>query len=143
VVHYQLSKYDQTHVRTAVAGAARVLQAAGATEVVTSQYRPVRWLPDRETFDSFLQRLDAAGFGVHDMVYGSWHQMGTCRMGKSADSVVDQFGEVRALPNVFVADGSLFPSASGVNPMISIAALAYQIAGGIDSRLPHGDMPYA
>jgi choline dehydrogenase-like flavoprotein len=56
-------------------------------------------------------------------------------MGHSPQSAVDAFGEVRALRNVFVADSSLFPSASGVNPMISIAALAYQVADGVHRRL--------
>ena len=39
VVHYALSRYDQNHVRIALFAAARILQAAGAQEISTSQYR--------------------------------------------------------------------------------------------------------
>jgi choline dehydrogenase-like flavoprotein len=135
VLHYTLSKDDQAHVRTALIGAARVLHAAGAREVFSTQYLPVSWFPDHEPIERWLARVDAVGYGVHETVYGSWHQMGTCRMGRSPEAAVDPFGEVRALPNVFVADASLFPTASGVNPMISIAALAYQVAHCVQTRL--------
>jgi long-chain-alcohol oxidase len=137
-IDYRLSSYDQQHVRTAVAGAARVLQAAGAREVTTSQYRRVRWRPDREPLDDWLSRVDRVGYGVHEAVYGSWHQMGTCRMGRASDSVTAQSGEVHGLANVFVADASLFPTASGVNPMITIAALAHQVAQAVHARLDQG-----
>jgi choline dehydrogenase-like flavoprotein len=137
VVRYALSGYDQRHIRTGVVAAARALAAAGAREIFASRYRSVSWFPEREALDTWVARSDALGYGVHDLVYGSWHQMGTCRMDRSAQSAVDPFGEVRALRNVFVADASLFPSASGVNPMISIAALAYQVAQSVHRRLDH------
>jgi choline dehydrogenase-like flavoprotein len=135
VVRYALSGYDQAHVRTGVIGAARVLAAAGAREIFSSHRRLVNWFPDRESIESWIARADTVGYGVRDVVYGSWHQMGTCRISRSAEAVVDATGQVRGLPNVFVADGSLFPSASGVNPMISIAALAYQVAGCVHRLL--------
>ncbi len=37
-------------------------------------------------------------------------------------------GEAHAVRGLYVADASLFPSASGVNPMISVAALAHYVA---------------
>jgi choline dehydrogenase-like flavoprotein len=55
--------------------------------------------------------------------------MGTARMGGSADSsVVDASGEVWDLPGCYVADASLFPTAIGVNPQITIMALATRVA---------------
>jgi choline dehydrogenase-like flavoprotein len=137
VLRYALSRYDQAHVRTGVIAAARVLAAAGARAIFSSHYRRLSWVPEREALDTWVSRLDALGYGVHDVVYGSWHQMGSCRIDGSAQSAVNAFGEVRGLPNVFVADASLFPSASGVNPMISIAALAYQVAQSVHRRLDH------
>jgi choline dehydrogenase-like flavoprotein len=65
------------------------------------------------------------------------HPMGTMRMGRrpdrargasSEDSVVDGFGAVRGIPNLFVADGSLMPTATGYNPTLSIQALAWWVA---------------
>ncbi len=59
----------------------------------------------------------------------SAHQMGTCRMGDSPQSgVVDLTGRVFGLENVFVADASVFPSASGVNPLLTVCALAHFLA---------------
>jgi choline dehydrogenase-like flavoprotein len=137
-VEYHLSRYDQRHVRTAVVGAARVLHAAGAREIWTTQSRRVCWTPRRERLEAWLSRVDAIGYGAHETVYGSWHQMGTCRMGRPWDSVVDGSGELHALENVFVADASLFPTASGVNPMITIAALAHYVSRRIHARLDQG-----
>ncbi|MGH2628244.1 MAG: GMC oxidoreductase, partial [Anaerolineales bacterium] len=36
---------------------------------------------------------------------------------------------------LYLADGSLFPSASGVNPMITIAALAHHVARAVEASL--------
>jgi choline dehydrogenase-like flavoprotein len=72
---------------------------------------------------------------MHQTVYGSWHQMGTCRIGHRSNAPVDELGELRAVKNVYLADASLFPTPSGVNPMVTIAALAYQVAQNVDQRL--------
>ncbi len=140
VLHYALTRYDQNHVRIGLVAAARILQSAGAREISTSQYRTVTWRSG-ESLDDWATRADSVGYGVHQTVYGSWHQMGTCRIGRSSDSAVDAFGEAHGVRNAFVADGSLFPSASGVNPMLSIAALGYQVARQVHARLHQGTRP--
>jgi long-chain-alcohol oxidase len=62
--------------------------------------------------------------------------MGTARMGGSAEtSACDWDGRLWGSPEVVVCDGSAFPSASGVNPMITISALAHMNAGALASRL--------
>ncbi len=59
----------------------------------------------------------------------SAHQMGTCRMGADPEtSVVNEQGEVHGYKGLYVADSSIFPLPSGVNPMISILGLAHWIA---------------
>ena len=45
--------------------------------------------------------------------------------------VCDQRGAVFGLPGAYVADASLFPASSGVNPMITIMALAKHVARGL------------
>lgn len=65
------------------------------------------------------------------------HQAGTCRMGRDpASSVTDPFGRVWGHENLFIADGSLHPTNGGFNPVLTILALAYRVAGAILERAP-------
>jgi choline dehydrogenase-like flavoprotein len=58
-----------------------------------------------------------------------WHIMGTARMGENPDdSVVDASGRAHDVENLFVFDGSVFPTSSGVNPTATIAANALRCA---------------
>jgi choline dehydrogenase-like flavoprotein len=62
----------------------------------------------------------------------SAHLMGGCAMGRDAsDSVTDGWGRVHGFPWLFVADSSLFPQCSDVNPYITVMALADRVAEGI------------
>ena len=55
--------------------------------------------------------------------------MGTCRMGSRQEtSVANLRGELWDLPGCYVADASLFPTAVGVNPQVTIMALATRVA---------------
>jgi len=42
--------------------------------------------------------------------------------------VVNEFGEVWNYPNLYVSDGSIIPTALGVNPSATISALSERIA---------------
>ena len=65
-----------------------------------------------------------------------WHLLGTARMGTDpATSVTDARGRMHEVPNVVVADGSLFPTAGAVNPGATIGALALRIADGVAEDL--------
>ena len=56
--------------------------------------------------------------------YGA-HAMGSCRMGRDPrTSVVNEFGQAHDIPNLFVADTSVFVTGSGVNPTLTAMALA-------------------
>jgi choline dehydrogenase-like flavoprotein len=58
-----------------------------------------------------------------------WHLLGTARMGTDpGNSVTDGQGRCHAVPNIIVADGSLFPTVGAVNPGSSIGALALKLA---------------
>jgi cholesterol oxidase len=53
------------------------------------------------------------------------HPLGGCPMGRDArESVVDTYGAVFGYPGLYVADGSVMPGPVGVNPSLTIAALA-------------------
>ncbi len=137
LVHYRLSPYDQQHVRLGVQAAAEVLLAAGAREIFSSQDRVISLAAGRRTqLRAWLDRVDRVGYGTQRMGYLSAHQMGTCRMGSRAvTSVVNGSGETHEVKRLFVADASLFPSASGVNPKITISALAHYVAQQIKAQL--------
>ena len=72
----------------------------------------------------------------------SAHPLGGCPMGDDASNgVVDSFGRVFRGKNgntrydgLYVADGSIIPSSLGVNPSLTISALAYRIAFDIVGR---------
>lgn len=54
-----------------------------------------------------------------------WHLLGTARMGTDpTDSVVDEFGRAHDCQNLFIIDGSVFVTSSGVNPTATIMANA-------------------
>lgn len=58
-----------------------------------------------------------------------WHLLGTARMGDDpATSVVDQFGRAHDVSNLYLIDGSVFPTSSGVNPTATISAIALRCA---------------
>lgn len=60
------------------------------------------------------------------------HPLGGCNMADSAaQGVVDDRGEVFGYPNLFVMDGAVVPTALGLNPSRTIAALAEQAAARI------------
>jgi choline dehydrogenase-like flavoprotein len=134
---YPLSRVDQRHLREGVRRGAEVLAAAGAVEVVSSTVRPVRWRPGVDGgVEEFVAGVDRVGYGANQMSYFSFHQMGTARMGTDPEtSVVDADNQVHGTPGVYVMDGSCFPTASGVNPMISIAAIAHRGATRLAERM--------
>lgn len=69
------------------------------------------------------------------------HLMGTCRMGSDPKtSVVDADGRSWQVPNLWVCDGSLFPTSGGVNPSLTIQALACRIAARIVAMSKRGDV---
>ncbi|HWT29797.1 MAG TPA: GMC family oxidoreductase [Propylenella sp.] len=87
------------------------------------------WLVDRAR-----RLLAAGGFEVSweepgGFALGSSHLHGTCRAGREpASSVVHPSGRIHSLENVFVADGSYMPFPGGVNPTLTIKAVASMVA---------------
>jgi choline dehydrogenase-like flavoprotein len=63
----------------------------------------------------------------------AFHPMGTARMGRRGKGVVDGWGEHHEVKNLYVADGSIFPTCVAVNPQVSIMAFATRTAERIAS----------
>lgn len=65
-----------------------------------------------------------------------WLQLGTCRMGADRRrSVVDTRGECWDVEGLWVADASLLPTATGVNPMVTTEAMALCVAETLAGEL--------
>lgn len=137
VVRYHLSKYDLGHMRTGIDGAAEILEAAGAKRIFSSHSRGVSYEPGRAGGRArFMADCDAAGYGPGQCLMGSFHIMGSARMGgMPTTSACDPTGQTWDVRDLLVCDGSAFPTASGVNPMISIESIAHMNARGLAARL--------
>jgi choline dehydrogenase-like flavoprotein len=79
--------------------------------------------------------------GDVDMNGSAIHEHGTCRMGtdprRSALNALNQMHEVR---NVFVVDGSAFPTASEKNPTLTILALSWRATDHLAGEIKRGDL---
>jgi len=59
---------------------------------------------------------------------GLAHQCGTCRFGTDPkDSVLDLYCKTHDIDNLYVVDGSFFPSSGAVNPSLTIIANALRV----------------
>lgn len=128
IATYRLAPDDARRLATGVDGAGRVMAAAGAREIFTAHARMQPW---RDGFPPGAFR-----FGPGRGALYSFHLMGSARMGDSAErSAARPTGETWEVANLVVADGSAFPTASGVNPMITIEAIAHLNASALAARL--------
>jgi choline dehydrogenase-like flavoprotein len=119
---------DLKHTRIAIEKLIRLHEAAGAAEVMSLAGNLPHWRrgDDLERFIERAQRVPQRAGGQRLF---SAHQMGTARMGKDPQtSVAGPFGELHDVKGVWIGDGSAFPTSSGVNPMVSIMALARRTA---------------
>ncbi|CAD6205327.1 unnamed protein product [Miscanthus lutarioriparius] len=124
-VCYTPNRADVEELRNGLRRALRILVAAGAAEVGTHRS------------DGF--RLRCNGGVRDDELEAFLDEMGSCRMGSSPkDGAVDGRGESWEAEGLYVCDGSLLPTAVGVNPMITIQSIAYCLTKGIAETLAHG-----
>jgi choline dehydrogenase-like flavoprotein len=136
VTHYALSAFDRKHLRHGFMGAARILEAAGAELIYSPHAKWCAYQPGRRgSLKSFVQDMDSADWDAGRLALFSFHIMGSVRMGGSPrTSATTPEGQSWEIGNLYVMDGSCFPSASGVNPMISIGAIAYRNATALAAK---------
>jgi choline dehydrogenase-like flavoprotein len=113
-IRYRTSENSKRLMAFHLARAAESLEAAGAYEVVVAPQI-------RET---------------------GWHLLGTCRMGADpATSVVDSWGRCHDVPNLFVFDGSIWPTSSGMNPTATTAAMSLRCADRLAAERRWQEIP--
>jgi len=104
----------------AIGNMARLQLAAGAREVMTLHETPIVIRSEAD-----IGRIADAQFIANGHTLFSAHQMGGCAMGSDPRrSVVNTRGRHHQIENLWIADGSVFPTALGVNPQISVYAHA-------------------
>jgi choline dehydrogenase-like flavoprotein len=83
--------------------------------------------------DAFCDRVLESRVGRNWSLVASAHQMGTCRMGREQTSAVcDERGEVFGVAGSTLPTPAHSRASSGVNPMITVMALASCVADGIE-----------
>lgn len=118
LVTYRLARADARRLRIAVEAMARVMLAAGAEQVELGA--GARAVHSEAELVEALERLD-----VRRLRLAGFHPSGTAAAGSDpARHPVDPEGRLRGVDGVWVADGSILPSCPGVNPQVSIMALA-------------------
>lgn len=137
IASYTLSPFDTEHLMRGFDLAAQIGEAAGATEIYTTHHRTMGYEPGkRGTRESFMAQVRAEGAAPAKLALAALHIMGSARMGGSPEiSALNPDGETWDVKDLVVADASCFPTASGVNPMISIESIAYMNATRLAARL--------
>ena len=121
IIRYDLDDADVAALHTGLVRTAQVLQAAGARRLLL----PLARLPEIDD-PALLERMRVRRADLKLMAF---HPLGTARAhGDPAQGVVDGDLRVHGTRNLHVADGSAVPSALGVNPQITIMALATRLA---------------
>jgi choline dehydrogenase-like flavoprotein len=126
-IHYRLGATDTGTVRQSVEAAARLHLAAGARCA-----RTLHTLPLAVRTEADLAAIRDARYGPNDLMLFSAHVNGTCRMGTDpATCGTSPAGQRFGARGIYVADGSLLPTAPGVNPQETVMALASVVAEGL------------
>jgi choline dehydrogenase-like flavoprotein len=86
----------------------------------------------KHAIDQMTRIMEAAGGADVWAAQRTAHLLGGCRMGVDArDSVVDRDGRAHEVRNLWVCDGSIFPTSLAVNPSLTIQAIASRMASRI------------
>jgi choline dehydrogenase-like flavoprotein len=128
-VTYRMSGRDRQHARRALQICADTFFAAGAKEV----FLPLLGSDGMDA--DHYRALDMSRVNARRLECTSQHPLGTCRMGTAPEhSVVDAHGRVWDVDELFIADGSIMPTSLGVNPQLSIMAMATRVAWHLRER---------
>jgi choline dehydrogenase-like flavoprotein len=139
-VEYRISRRDADSARRALVEMARLARAGGAEAMLALGTPPAGFdlaggRASPQAWRAYLEQLARFDFRPNRGTLFSAHQMGTARAGREPGShPCDPQGRVRAdrlgivVRGLYVADTSLFPTAAGVNPMVSAMLLAASTA---------------
>jgi hypothetical protein len=130
-VTYNVGRADADRMHQAIVHTGEMCLAAGAKTLYPVIYSsPI--IENKREFDAFRRSRSAPG----DFVWLSYHPLGTCKMGHDPrTSVVGLDHQTHDVPGLYIVDGSTVPGPLGVNPQLTIMAMATRAAAGIAARL--------
>ncbi|HYH58339.1 MAG TPA: GMC family oxidoreductase [Thermoleophilaceae bacterium] len=135
-IRYDLNREDTATFRRGIELLCELYVAAGARVI----YPPVTGVA--ELTDGDLEPLRRHEVRAADLVLMAFHPLGTARADARPDhGVVDAGLRVHGMENVWVADASVIPSSLGVNPQITIMALATRLAYSLLDKPAPDDEP--
>ena len=130
-IKYSLSEIDREHLLYGAARAVEIHRAAGAKSILGPHQTPFEFskeMSDNE-FRQALVLMNQLGGDANRLTLFSAHQMSSARIANSPlHGAVDPQGKSYDAENVYVCDASIFPTAIGVNPMITIMGLSHMLA---------------
>jgi choline dehydrogenase-like flavoprotein len=130
IIEYVPDKEVQVHLQRGVSETARLHAAAGAISLAALHTKRFELegasLRSPQDVEEFCRKLLTARLDGNRSTLFSAHQMGTCAMGTDPRrAVCGPDGQVFGVRGLYITDASAFPASSGVNPMITIMALAH------------------
>jgi glycine cleavage system protein P-like pyridoxal-binding family len=131
LITYNLTQGDADRMQRATVTMANIFLAAGATKV----YPMIPGMEELSTVEE-VRRLAAMKLSPGAFDVTAFHPLGTCRMGTNPEtSVVGTDFQTHEVERLFIVDGSVVPGPLGVNPQMTIMAMALQAGEIIDARL--------
>jgi glycine/D-amino acid oxidase-like deaminating enzyme len=131
LITYDLNAADTAKMQRAIGILSDLFFAAGAKRVLP-MVAGMEELGSKED----VAKLRSMRIRPGDFEVTAYHPLGTCRIGSDArTSVLGPDHQAHELPGLYVTDGSAVPSPLGVNPQMTIMAMALRAAEGIDARL--------
>lgn len=120
---------DIAHMQRGLCELARMHEAAGAERILGLARNDLQVWRRGDDLEGFLRETGALAESWAPQRVFSAHQMGSARMGTRPEtSVAKPTGELHDTRGVWIGDSSAFPTAPGVNPMVTCMALASRTA---------------
>ena len=131
MIQYWLQERDVAHIKRGIDVLAQIYFAAGAHTV----HAPIAGFEVLRS-EADLARLRRATLRPWDLDLSAYHPLGTARMGADpATSVIRPDHQVHDTPRLYVVDGSAVPTPLGVNPQVTIMAMATRAAEKVAAAL--------
>ncbi len=130
LITYSMTNQDLKRMIKGLTWLTRIFFAGGAKAVFPSVHGLSEIHSDADLDEFYRRRLTRM-----DLDIAAFHPLGTARMGVDPKrSVVDEYGRVHDMKNLFICDGSVLPTNLGVNPQVTIMAFATRAAEHLSSR---------